>query len=197
MTDQSVVLVLVLDAGTAGGGGGPSGPGLLWGGGAAAAGLREPAPVRSGSCPAAVSAPAGLHHRDPPQPVSCPPAGPPEPAGRRGPSDQPGGTHHFPWPGSAGLLPGAEPELLQEGPNQFVTFPHCMLEAGLHVWLHPPRQTASAWKKKQQLEDDAAHHLFKQSLPNNMNSHYFLICWVSQWLKGSQAAANEEWTRLT
>lgn len=48
-------LLPVLDAGQqASGGGGPSGPGHLPGGSAAAAGLREPAPVRSGSRSVAV-----------------------------------------------------------------------------------------------------------------------------------------------
>lgn len=65
----------------AAGGGGPSGPGLLPGGSAAAAGLREPAQVWSGSRSAALSAPARLYHRDPPQTLPRPPAGPAAPAG--------------------------------------------------------------------------------------------------------------------
>lgn len=75
-------LTSVLDAGCqAGGGGGPPGPGHLPGGSAAAAGLREPALVWSGSRSAAVSAPTGLHHRDPQETVPRCPAGPTPPAG--------------------------------------------------------------------------------------------------------------------
>jgi len=116
LNDLHVFLVSVLDAGRpAPGGGGPSGPGFLSGWSTAAAGLREPAPVGSGSRSAAVPAPAGLHHRDPPQTVPQSPAGPAPSAGGRCSPHQPRRAHHLSWTGSAGLLPGPEPGQLQEG----------------------------------------------------------------------------------
>lgn len=109
-------LVRVLDAGQqACGGGGPSGPSLLSGGSKAAAELRKPEPIRSGSHSTAVSAPTCLHHWDTPQTLPSPTAGPTPPAGGRRPPNQPRRPHHLPRAWSAGLLPSPELGQLQEG----------------------------------------------------------------------------------